>query len=207
LEWYSKSANANNLSAMYYLGDYLIAGEGARSRNAKIGVEWLKKAADFGDRFALNRLGEVYSDGTVKEDEPRASRYFLEAAERGDVAAMYAIAGRLAVGTGIDKDDVAAFKWYEKAAANGHNKATIRLAICYSSGKGVARDAKKAFKFFKQAAVDDDMEAIANLAVCYASGLGTAVNEEESTRLYLEVLNSGNQTAIAIVEVLKKEEE
>ena len=206
LEWYTKSANANNLSAMYYLGDYLIAGDGSRSRNAKIGVEWLKKAADFGARSALNSLGEVYSNGTVKVDEPRASKYFLEAAERGEVASMYAIAGRLAVGNGIDKDEVAAFKWYESAAESGHVKATIRLAICYSSGKGVARDAAKAFKLFKQAAVDDDMEAIANLAVCYARGLGTPVNEEESARLYLEVLNSGNQTAIAIVDVLGKEE-
>ena len=207
LEWYAKSASANNLSAMYYLGDYLIAGDGRRSRNAKIGVEWLKKAADFGDRSALNSLGEVYSDGTVKVDDKRASGYFLEAAERGDIASMFSIAGRLAVGTGIDKDEVAAFNWYEKAAGRGHIKATIRLAICYSSGKGVERNAAKAFKLFKQAAVDDDMEAIANLAVCYARGLGTSVNKEESTRLYLEVLNSGDRKAIAIVEVLSKEEE
>lgn len=206
LEWYTKSAIANNLSAMYYLGDYLIAGEGRRSRNAKIGVEWLKKAADFGDRSALHRLGEVYSDGTVKVDDTRASDYFLEAAERGEVASMFAIAGRLAVGTGIDKDEVAAFNWYEKAANRGHIKATIRLAIGYSSGKGVERNAARAFKLFNQAAEDDDMEAIANLAVCHARGLGTSVNEEESARLYLEVLNSGDRKAIAIVEVLSKEE-
>jgi TPR repeat protein len=206
LEWYTKSANANNLSAMYYLGDYLIAGDGRRSRNTEMGVEWLKKAADFGDRSALNALGEVYSDGTLKVDDGRASAYYLAAAGRGEVASMFAIAGRLAVGTGIGKDEVAAFTWYEKAAARGHIKATIRLAICYSSGKGVGRNGAKAFKLFEQAAVDDDMEAIANLAVCYARGLGAAVNAAESARLYLEVLNSGNQQAIDIVEVLSKEE-
>jgi TPR repeat protein len=207
LEWYIKSANANNLSAMYYLGDYLITGQGSRSRNATTGVEWLKKAAEFGDRSALNALGEVYSNGTLKVDDKRASAYFLEAAERGELASMFAIAGRLAIGTGIDKDEVSAFNWYEKAAERGHIKATIGLAICYSSGKGVERNAAKAFKLFKQAAADDDMEAIANLAVSHARGLGTAVNEEESARLYLEVLNSGHQKAIAIVEVLSKEEE
>jgi TPR repeat protein len=207
LEWYIKSANANNLSAMYYLGDYLITGQGSRSRNATTGVEWLKKAAEFGDRSALNALGEVYSNGTLKVDDKRASAYFLEAAERGEVVSMFSIAERLAVGTGIDKDEVAAFNWYVTAADRGHIKATIGLAICYSSGKGVERNAAKAFKLFKQAAADDDMEAIANLAVSHARGLGTAVNEEESARLYLEVLNSGHQKAIAIVEVLSKEEE
>ncbi len=206
LEWFTKSANANNLSAMFYLGDYLLRGSGSRSSNANQGIQWLMKAAEFGDRKALHSLGEVYSDGTVKVDEKRASQYFLEAAERGEVASMHAIAERLAVGNGIDKDETAAFNWYQKASERGLTQASIQLAICYSSGKGVERNATKAFQIFRDAAKTGNMEAIANLAVCYARGLGTEVNEEESARLYLEVLNSGNQKAIAIAKVLSEVE-
>ncbi len=205
LEWFTKAAEANNLSAMNYLGEAFIDGTTGRSDTNK-GVEWLQRSAQFGDRAALLRLGQVYSDGTVRVDEKRASRYFQQAAERGDTEAMYQIARRLTNGTGIDKNKEAAYKWYTQAADRDHLNSINQLAVCYSSGEGVTRNATKAFTLFKQAADQDHMEAVANLAICYARGLGTPVNKEESARLYLKVVNSNNAAAKTKVAVLAQEQ-
>ncbi len=203
LDWFTKAAEAGNLSAMNFLAEAFIQGSGGRS-SAQQGIEWLQRAAEFGDRTALLRLGQVYSDGTVRVEDKRASRYYLQAAERGEPEAMYQIGQRLATGTGIDKDKTAAYKWYQQAAEREHLNAINQLAACYSSGEGVARDDSKAFMLFKKAADQDLMEAVANLAICYARGLGTPVNEDESTRLYLKVVNSGDAAAKAKVAVLSQ---
>ena len=207
LDWYTKAAEANNLSAMNFLGEAMLQGRGQRSSNTSAGVSWLQRAAEFGDRSALLKLGFVYSDGTLREDQSLASKYFLEAAERDETEAMYQIARRLATGNGVQKDPNAAFKWYETAAARGHLDAENQVAVAYSSGVGVAQDEKKAFSIFKKVAAQGHMEANANLAVCYARGLGTTIDEQESSRLYLEVVNSSNATAKAIVKVLTQEQD
>lgn len=207
IEWYTKAAEANNLSAMNFLGEALLQGRGQRGNNTSEGVAWLQRAAEFGDRSALLKLGFAYSDGTLREDQSLASKYFMEAAERDDTEAMYQIARRLATGNGVQKDPNAAFKWYEAAAGRGHLDAENQAAVAYSSGVGVAQDEVKAFKIFKKVAAQGHMEANANLAVCYARGLGTTIDEQESSRLYLEVVNSGNETAKAIVKVLTQEQQ
>jgi TPR repeat protein len=203
IEWYTKAAEANNLTAMNYLGEALLTGRSRRGSSSK-GVQWLQRAADFGDPAALLKLGYAYSDGTLREDQQAASKYFLEAAERDNVEAMYQIGRRFSTGKGIQKDHKAAFSWYEKAADSGHLDALNQVGVAYSSGAGVTKNETKAFSIFKEVAAQGQMEAKANLAVCYGKGLGTTVNEQESSRLYLEVINSGNEHAIAIVQVLTK---
>ena len=205
LDWYKKAAEANSLSAMFFLGQELLLGQEIR-KDTDEGVMWLKRAAEFGELKALLPLGIAYSDGTVKKDLQLANIYFEEAAERGDIEAMYRFANNLRDGAGITKNEEAAFKWYEKAAENEHLEAINQLAIFYNFGKGVAQDQAKAFNLFKEASSRGHMQATANLAVCYAKGLGVAVNEEESTRLSIEVRNSNDSAAKDILNILQKED-
>lgn len=204
LEWYSKAAETNNPSAMFFLGEELLSGEKIR-KNANEGLQWLKRAAEFGELDALVPLGIAYTDGTVRQDLRLANSYFKEAAERGNVEAMYLYANNLRDGGGVAKNEKEAFKWYEKAAEENHLGSIYQLAVCYSSGKGVRRDQKKAFKLFKKASSRGHMQASANLAVSYAKGLGVAVDEEEATRLSLEVINSNDASAKEILSLLPQE--
>lgn len=204
LEWYSKAAEANNLSAMFFLGKELLLGNEVR-KNTNEGLNWLKRAADFGEQSALLALGIAYSDGTVRTDSELANSYFKEAAEKGEVEAMYRFANNLQDGIGITKNEEEAFEWYEKAAENGHLAATNELAVCYSAGKGVRQNQRKAFDLFKEASSKGFMQATANLAVCYAKGLGVPVDEEKSTRLSLEVINSNDASAKDILKLLPTE--
>lgn len=206
LEWYVKAAEANNLTAMFFLGEELLSGREVR-KDTQEGLEWLKRAAEFGELAALLPLGIAYSDGTVREDLEQANMYFEEAAERGDVEAMYRFAINLQNGAGIQKDEKAAFKWFEKAAEQDHVNAINQLAVCYSAGKGVAQNQKKAFELFKKASSKGHMQATAYLAVSYGQGLGVAVNKEESTRLSIEVINSNDQKAKNILKILQQEED
>jgi TPR repeat protein len=189
---------------MFFLGEALLKGDELR-KDPQEGIEWLKRAADFGDLSALVPLGIAYSDGTVREDLTLANMYFEEAAERGDAEAMYRYANNLRNGKGISKNEKEAFRWYEKASAEGHLDAMNQLAICYNSGFGTTKNQKKAFDLFEKAASLGQMQATANLAVCYAKGLGVPVNQDESTRLYLQVINSNDQAAKEILRLLEKD--
>ena len=64
-----------------------------------------------------------------KADNKKAFEYFLEAAKRGDVEAMYEVGLCYRSGSGgAVKDLDEAFKWLERAAAEGHIEAKKRLA-------------------------------------------------------------------------------
>lgn len=204
LEWYQKAAEANNLSAMFFLGKELLLGKDIRE-DTEEGLKWLKRAAVFGELSALVPLGVAYSDGTVRTDLELANSYFEEAAERGDVQAMYLFANNLRDGAGISKDPERAFEWYEKAAENNYLEAINELAVCYSSGRGVEQNQRKAFKLFKRASLQGHMQATANLAVCYAKGLGVGVDEDEAARLSLGVINSNDADAKQILKLLPQD--
>ncbi len=85
---------------------------------------WLKLAADKGDAIALFKLGQAYEAGTLtRPDIALAVKYYMDAAQRGDVQAQ----GRLSVfyangDGGLPKDPVQSEHWASLA------KATIESA-------------------------------------------------------------------------------
>jgi TPR repeat protein len=125
----------------------------------RLGIEWLKKAAEHGDARAYSRLGELhYLQGTTTAiSEAEAIRYYVRGAELGDPDAQVRIGvlSMQASGAIPDSEDVpeifkklmgmrpnvsAALEMLQKAAAQGSRDGACALAEIYAEGLGVPED-------------------------------------------------------------------
>ena len=112
-------------------------------------------------------IGTINKPAGATAEESSA---ILQAATRGDAAAQYEYAARLAEGRGVPRDAKAAALWFEKAAGQGLAPAQYRLGSIYEKGVGVDRDYGKARSWYQQAADAGNARAMHNLAVLFAEG-------------------------------------
>lgn len=113
-------------------------------------------------------------------------------AEKGDAAAQFELANRLAFGHGVAEDRAAAVPWYRKAAEQGLRDAQNALALMYYDGRGVARDEAEAVKWWKLAAEQGHASAQFWLASEYRYGLGGLPERPaEAARWYRKAAEQG----------------
>jgi localization factor PodJL len=93
------------------------------------------------------------------------------AAGRGDAAAIYELAARLAEGRGMTRNPQLAAQLFEAQANAGFVPAEYRIANHYEKGFGVDRDLAKAQSWYLKAAEKGNAKAMHNLAVLYAEGV------------------------------------
>jgi TPR repeat protein len=62
---------------------------------------------------------------------------YRHAAEEGDPAAQYILAGCYKYGDGVEENPVEAVRWFRIAAENGDKHAQRSLGLCYARGEGV----------------------------------------------------------------------
>ena len=91
-------------------------------------------------------------------------------AMRGDAAAQYEVAVRLADGRGVTRDLKDATVWFERAAKQGLAPAQYRLGSMYEKGLGVSADPVAAVTWYEKAANAGNTRAMHNLAVLSAEG-------------------------------------
>jgi localization factor PodJL len=92
------------------------------------------------------------------------------AATKGDPAAEFEVAVRLAEGRGIPQNFPAAAEWFERAAKQGLVPAQFRLGGLYEKGMGVKKDLEAARRLYLAASNAGHAKAMHNLAVLYAEG-------------------------------------
>src|SRR5205085_3101628 len=90
------------------------------------------------------------------------------AATKGDPAAEFEVAVRLAEGRGVPQNLAAAAEWFERAAQRGLVPAQFRLGGLYEKGMGVKKDLEAARRLYLVAANAGHAKAMHNLAVLYA---------------------------------------
>ncbi len=112
----------------YMLGVAYWSGEGIR-RDKRLGLEWIRRAADGGNMQAQLFMGIVCFEG---EETPRnvdaAIVWFEKAAENGSADALFNLGELYRNGVGVPADSQAAARYYHAAAAGGLAKAESRLA-------------------------------------------------------------------------------
>ncbi len=112
-----------------------------------------KQAAEGGDADAAYRLGVVYMDGAVTDqDYGEARRWYARAAAAGNREAQFDLGTLYDNGLGVPRSIDGALRWYRAAAARGHPLAQYNLATMYEDGEGVARDLVEAYKWYTLAA-------------------------------------------------------
>jgi localization factor PodJL len=92
------------------------------------------------------------------------------AAAKGDPAAEFEVAVRLAEGRGVPQNFAAAAEWFERAGQRGLVPAQFRLGGLYEKGMGVKKDLEAARRLYLAASNAGHAKAMHNLAVLYAEG-------------------------------------
>jgi uncharacterized protein len=90
--------------------------------------------------------------GGMTEENIRAFKLFLRAAEAGHSEAQIYLGYCYDKGLGVPQDYVEAVKWHRKAAEQWDESAQVCLGWCYRYGNGVPIDIVQAYKWFQLAA-------------------------------------------------------
>jgi hypothetical protein len=77
-------------------------------------VPWYQLAAEKGDSYAQDLLGDFYSDGLgIEQDIHRALSWWRESANNGRVSAQYRLGEKYYFGRGLDKNLTEAAFWFQ----------------------------------------------------------------------------------------------
>jgi hypothetical protein len=115
---------------------------------------WWRRAAEKGNRWAINMLGMML---TFDKQDEEAAYWYRRGAEIGDALSQETYASILLQGRGVAKNEPEAARWLSEAAAQGSKYAYLSLAELYAEGRGVARDPLEAYALaaIAEAVLDD----------------------------------------------------
>jgi TPR repeat protein len=91
--------------AQYRLGVLYSKGTKDVSRNKKMSLKWLSKAAEQGHAKAQVELGHRYDEGIgIKKNDVFAVEWYRKSAMQGNMKGQTLLGTMLAIGEGIQKD-------------------------------------------------------------------------------------------------------
>lgn len=131
---------------------------------------------EFDDNLVRDEKLEQGTGAYRNGDYESAVKIFLDAAERGDPRAMYAMGSMYAGGTGVILDYKKAYEWLDKAAKNNRWDAQYKTGLMHTLGMGVTQNYKKAVMIHDKLAQMDYPPAQYRLGLLYAQGKGVEKN-------------------------------
>lgn len=217
IRWYRKAAGQGHSEAEYSLGRMYEKGQGVE-QDEEQAARWYSVSADHGNPEAKERLKERKWDLIVRaslrndsdaqyelgrmchgsrgaaSNEDAEARWYLKAAEQGNISAQYSLGQMYDHGTGVRRDEAEAVKWYQKAAEQGSADAQNRLGDIYRSRYGF-RDYGKAREWYHKAAEQGNAEAMIMLGIMCENGEGAAENYSEAAEWYRKAAEQGDAKA------------
>lgn len=128
LEYFTKAANQNEISAIQRLGTILDVGAEEIQPDKAASFQWYMKGASLEDAECQYGVGMAYLTGKgVEQNHEQAAGWFTKAADNGLSNAQYALGIMLLRGIFFDADPNAAKLWFEMAAAQEHQGAAEEL--------------------------------------------------------------------------------
>jgi HJR/Mrr/RecB family endonuclease len=119
----------------------------------------------------------------------------IEAAERGDVSAQFALGLLYSEGKQTEQNDQEAAKWWQRAAELGYADAQLALGWTYAIGRGVIQDDRAAVTWLRKAAEQGNAEAQWRLASMLEVGRGAAINSSEAMKWWRKAAGQGVEVA------------
>ena len=129
----------------------------------------------------------------------------LEASEKGEDSAMYALGIAYFFGQGVVKNDEESSKWVLKAASLGNIGAQADIGHRYAVGLGVIKDDLKAIEWYRKAIKQGSGEAMGYLAWNYSKGIVVNKNIELAYSLYYLAEMRGIPSAVERIQELEEE--
>ncbi|KAH9949418.1 HCP-like protein [Amylocystis lapponica] len=188
IQFYRKAGAALHPGAMYRLGIAELNGELGLAKNAKEGVKWLKRSAEYAtDVFphALHELALLHErgvDNVLFVDYEYAAELLAQAAELGYAPSAYRLGECYEYGKmGCPQDAALSIHYYNIAAQQSHRDACFALTAWYLVGSpGVLPQSDtEAFLWAKKAAEAGLGKAMYAVGYFLEVGIGTEPNIQE----------------------------
>ena len=133
-------------------------------------------------RLLVMGLGLALSP--LAADPPDSIAALRAAAEKGNAAKQYELAGLYRYGRGVAKDEAEAVKWLQRAAEGGSTDAQHDLAFRYHLGEGVPEDYALAMRWYRRAAEKRHPGAQYNIGELYFEGKGVPKDCAEAAKWF-----------------------
>ncbi|WP_133140780.1 tetratricopeptide repeat protein [Legionella genomosp. 1] len=170
--YFIEAAKNGNPIAQFAVADHFL--DSRDSRNKKLGLIWLNKAAEQNNPKALVKLGELYAaGGIVTRDLAKAKQLMEQAANQNYTPAMVSL-GELAQ---KQNNFAEAKDWFSRAAEANNIDAQLDLAKFYLAATNPQQDVDSGFMWMLKAAQNGSMDAQKSLSEMYKKGQGVAVDE------------------------------
>ncbi|MBI2791076.1 MAG: sel1 repeat family protein [Gammaproteobacteria bacterium] len=200
--WYESAAKQDEPHSLYVVGMSYVNGNLGQQKNAEVGAEYLKRAADKGYYPAQYALATLFLEGyPVLKDKFTAIEYLRLAAMGGSHDAQIKLA-KILIEFSIPQYDKVAFYWAEKAAHNQNAEALYLLGTLYADGIGTEVNHEKAFEIFSQLAEQNHSSAQFKLGQLYYYGKGIDKDHSLAKKWFLKSARLGSEDAknwVAIV--------
>lgn len=133
-------------------------------------------------------------------DDTKRVATLIPLAEKGDLAAMVALADSYRRGRGIKADPVKAFQLYQRAEQQGHNGARLVLGQMFEAGEGVRADAGLAAEYYQTAArMGPFADAEYALGALYLAGRGVRRDPGEAMAWFQKAGRQGHAAAQCMI--------
>lgn len=147
-------------------------------------------------------MGMVFWAGAgVMQDYVEARKWFLKAADAGEVSAFVELGMLYINGYGVEQDISEAGKWLLKAAEAGDALSQYKVGYMYEEGAGMTKDRDKAFQWYKKAAKQDIPDAQFKVASMLMED--SLQNEDEAIIWYTKAANLGLLPAMVNLGIIR----
>lgn len=126
-------------------------------------------------------------------------------ADKGDKAAIFALALVHIMDRGVPKDEAESARWVEKAWRAGDIDVTYTVGMMYKNGELYPKDAEKSYLWVSRAMEMGNPDARYFVAFAKEKGLGVAVDIPSALRLYEEGAAKGHPLSLMRMGYLHRE--
>lgn len=168
------------------------------------------QAAKMGYGPAEMDLGFILGEKNPKAQAKQAFAYIRDAAEQGEVRAMYPLADMYYKGKGTEPDLMASFDWVQAAAAQGEPNACLLLGLSYLStderySRYVVQDHDRAVAYFKEAAAGGNLSGMSTYGIAKVMNRTCAEDAYEGLQYMETAYRLGDKNIGDILALVKKD--
>jgi TPR repeat protein len=224
IEWFRRAAANGSVAAYFNLGAAYYNGKGVRV-NEDESCKWFLLAADAGMNTASEAVAraekslsaerlhgcqllvaDAYFRGKeIRQDYPKAMRWYLKLAEQKDGVASERIAVMYDHGWGVPQDRSESVVWLRRAADEKNSLARYELGRLSELGVEVPQNYATALKLYEEAANDLFTPAMVALSKMYSEGRGVKVNIQTAYMWAVLAANQRNAEGNKIAETLSRQ--
>lgn len=163
----------------------------------------LRKIALSGNTTASNKLGIMYRDGIlVNQDLDEARRWFEMGTRAGNVSAANALLGMCRLGVAKKESLDTALAGLKDLGRSGNIIALRTMGNLYSEGKTVGMNLEKSFEMYERAAKLGDVVSKNILGNRYLAGKGVPKDAAQALKCFISAAEQGHvHSVLAIIKM------